>query len=285
MTRPGGMIRAALLAAVLLAAGPAYPEAGTWLDRLPARLLDQGSTRADLEALLLAYPGLVRSLEAEYDEIGLVLGEGRRLRYDDRRPKTFEEKLADPDLEDLFSQEYRPGPVTGPVPEDFDPGRFRPEAFFRAAYGDSAGEVRAALVPVVLAGRRVLFNRRHGAAEALGLVGGELESLAAKEPGLKKYLVPLGGTFNWRVIEGADRLSPHSFGLAVDLNPKHGAYWRWSPDRTPALVHKMRLEYPYQIVAVFERHGFIWGGKWFHFDLMHFEYRPELFLRAAAGGR
>jgi len=29
-------------------------------------------------------------------------------------------------------------------------------------------------------------------------------------------------------------------------------------------------------VAVFERHGFIWGGKWFHYDTMHFEYRPEL---------
>jgi hypothetical protein len=29
-------------------------------------------------------------------------------------------------------------------------------------------------------------------------------------------------------------------------------------------------------VEVFERHGFIWGGKWNHYDTMHFEYRPEL---------
>jgi hypothetical protein len=29
-------------------------------------------------------------------------------------------------------------------------------------------------------------------------------------------------------------------------------------------------------VDIFERHGFIWGGKWGHFDTMHFEYRPEL---------
>ena len=27
---------------------------------------------------------------------------------------------------------------------------------------------------------------------------------------------------------------------------------------------------------IFERHGFIWGGKWHHYDTMHFEYRPEL---------
>ena len=28
------------------------------------------------------------------------------------------------------------------------------------------------------------------------------------------------------------------------------------------------------------RNGFIWGGKWSEFDLMHFEYRPELILLA-----
>jgi hypothetical protein len=28
-------------------------------------------------------------------------------------------------------------------------------------------------------------------------------------------------------------------------------------------------------VEIFERHGFIWGGKWYHYDTMHFEYRPE----------
>jgi hypothetical protein len=33
---------------------------------------------------------------------------------------------------------------------------------------------------------------------------------------------------------------------------------------------------PEEIVAIFEKHGFIWGGKWYHFDTMHFEYRPEL---------
>jgi len=33
---------------------------------------------------------------------------------------------------------------------------------------------------------------------------------------------------------------------------------------------------PQQIVDIFERHGFIWGGKWYHYDTMHFEYRPEL---------
>jgi hypothetical protein len=33
---------------------------------------------------------------------------------------------------------------------------------------------------------------------------------------------------------------------------------------------------PQEVVAIFEKRGFIWGGKWYHFDTMHFEYRPEL---------
>jgi len=31
-----------------------------------------------------------------------------------------------------------------------------------------------------------------------------------------------------------------------------------------------------EIIDIFERRGFIWGGKWSHYDTMHFEYRPEL---------
>ncbi|MDD9945395.1 MAG: M15 family metallopeptidase [Myxococcales bacterium] len=37
---------------------------------------------------------------------------------------------------------------------------------------------------------------------------------------------------------------------------------------------------PADVVQAFERHGFIWGGRWYHYDTMHFEYRPELLARA-----
>jgi hypothetical protein len=39
---------------------------------------------------------------------------------------------------------------------------------------------------------------------------------------------------------------------------------RWSP--------------PEAVVGIFQSHGFIWGGKWAHFDVIHFEYRPEIIL-------
>ena len=39
---------------------------------------------------------------------------------------------------------------------------------------------------------------------------------------------------------------------------------RWSP--------------PERVVEIFERHGFVWGGKWGYFDTIHFEYRPEILI-------
>jgi hypothetical protein len=32
------------------------------------------------------------------------------------------------------------------------------------------------------------------------------------------------------------------------------------------------------VIEIFERHGFVWGRKWSHFDDVHFEYRPEVLL-------
>jgi hypothetical protein len=41
------------------------------------------------------------------------------------------------------------------------------------------------------------------------------------------------------------------------------------------VLHRNRI--PFEVVEPFEAEGFIWGGKWYHYDTMHFEYRPELF--------
>lgn len=41
---------------------------------------------------------------------------------------------------------------------------------------------------------------------------------------------------------------------------------------------------PAELVQVFERYGFVWGGKWNHNDRIHFEYRPELILYSRLAG-
>jgi hypothetical protein len=88
-------------------------------------------------------------------------------------------------------------------------------------------------------------------------------------------LIPPAGTYNCRTIAGTDRLSAHGFGIAIDIATKDADYWRWSkpgPNRRPVWRNRV----PEEIVAIFEAHGFIWGGKWHHYDTMHFEFRPEL---------
>ena len=79
------------------------------------------------------------------------------------------------------------------------------------------------------------------------------------------------------VGNGAFFAASNSFGIAIDLNPSLGAYWKWERDQDRLGDMKRRLAYPGKIVRIFEKHGFIWGGKWYHYDLMHFEYRPEFF--------
>ena len=99
--------------------------------------------------------------------------------------------------------------------------------------------------------------------------------LRPADPELNSYFSPIYGYF-WRAIAKTNRLSPHSFGIAVDLNPDKGPYWQWSKLRP----HPLQKTFPPAIVSLFEDNGFIWGGKWEHFDLMHFEYRPELIIKA-----
>jgi hypothetical protein len=74
----------------------------------------------------------------------------------------------------------------------------------------------------------------------------------------------------------------HSFGIAIDfqLPPPLFDYWRWETkgkgDLCPYPEKVLQDEGLGQIVRIFEENGFIWGGKWRHYDTMHFEYRPEL---------
>src|SRR5262249_50820251 len=89
------------------------------------------------------------------------------------------------------------------------------------------------------------------------------------------YLVPVAGTYNCRNVAGTRRPSMHAYGAAIDIDTRYADYWRWSPGGTPRRRHPI----PVSIVRIFENHGFIWRGAWYHYDPMHFEYRPELLGR------
>jgi len=231
-----------------------------------------------LAALAAAYPKALQALEIRSDQRLLVCLAGQKFIYDDGITKTPEQRLDHPDIKDMFHDTYPLANPSDRLPKDFDPGRYRVEGLFMALYGDSESAVAGNCVVVQFCGNSVKFNARYGAADALRAVSADLTPLLAQKPEIRSYVDKLAGTFNWRKVAGTEGLSNHSFATAIDLNVKKAAYWRWVPPTQ--LETFSRKNWPTEIVETFERHGFIWGGKWWHFDTMHFEYRPEIIAYA-----
>lgn len=239
------------------------------------------TARADpaVDALVASYPDQLSG----YDAKDLIWKDGTRMPISDGRTKSFEQLLDEPDIKDQFAIPYPLGAEAKPPAVNEDPGRIRSEAFFRKMYGDCRNnEVTPRLAPVPWlqsrGGGRVMTTRVNGVSEKLAQVSRALDALPAS---VTPYLVPSAGTYNCRVIAGTKRLSEHAFGAAIDIATKFSDYWRWSGGRDGALTWKNRI--PFAIVEIFERAGFIWGGRWYHFDTMHFEYRPELIALAKQG--
>jgi len=199
------------------------------------------------------------------------LPDGQTYLFDDGREKSFEEKLASPDLEDTFSIPYRSGPIRPVEVKDEDPGRIRFDPLFHATYGSSEAQVQAQAVDFDFLGQKLKVHRK--VAPAFERVAKRLQAVLAKEPALKPFLTNLGGTFVWRKIANTDRQSAHSYGVSIDLNVARSHYWEWAKPKQPV---RWRNRIPQVIVDAFEAEGFIWGGRWYHYDTMHFEYRPEL---------
>ncbi len=224
--------------------------------------------------LLAAYPDQLQRIDGNW----LVWRDGTRMPLDDGKgQKSFADWLQNPDIEDMLAVPYPAGDVAAPPPKDVDPGRARNAAFFDKVYGNCRkGEVAKNLVTVTWlpkkSGQRLPFSKINGAARALQAVSAELDALPAR---YDVFLFPSAGTYNCRAIAGTKRLSAHGYGIAIDIALKHSDYWRnTKPGKDGAYTY--RNEIPMEIVRIFERHGFIWGGKWHHYDTMHFEYRPEL---------
>ncbi|HHZ08917.1 MAG TPA: M15 family peptidase [Rhizobiales bacterium] len=247
-------------------------------DRPPLYGAEPPDLDARVEGLVAAYPDTISGRDGN----DLVLRDGTRLPLSDgRTDKSFDTLLNRPDIGDMFAFRYPAGEPAAPPALNHDPGRIRVEALFRALYGDCRkGEVAGRLRTVKWlprhGGGTVTLTQAQGAADALERVSRELDELPAA---FVRYLVPIGGTYNCRAIAGTERMSMHGYGAAIDINIKHTTYWQWvkpGPDGT----YRWSNQIPAEIVDIFEKHGFVWGGRWYHFDTMHFEYRPELALPA-----
>jgi hypothetical protein len=231
--------------------------------------------KESLDRLVRAYPDKIRAHDNEF----LILRNGVKLQISDGRTnKTFEELLEEPDIDDMFYARYPLGAEPAQPARNIDPGRVRFEPLFVAMYGDcSKNEVAKNLRTIRWlpkhAGGSVAVTAANDVATALEGVSHELDELPDD---LIKYVKPLAGSYNCRKIAGTKLKSMHAYGAAVDINIRYANYWRWAKGKQEAL---WRNQIPTKIVRIFEKHGFIWGGYWYHYDTMHFEYRPELMDR------
>jgi hypothetical protein len=234
--------------------------------------------KQDLLCLMMAYPEYAVDVVKESSgPVYLVMKSGRKILYDDKKIKTFEQKLSNPDLQDMLEQPYPLETTLKLMDKSFDPGRFRVYSLLSEVYGASRQAVEHNLINVSLGYRNFQFNRSNNAAASLKASMNELIPLASKRHDVGGALFPSSGTFNYRLISGTDKLSPHSFGIAIDLARDSRDYWQWASKEEG---QKRLNSYPKEVVTVFEKNNFVWGGKWSHFDTLHFEYRPEIILKA-----
>jgi hypothetical protein len=225
--------------------------------------------------LVESYPDHLRAIEPGR----LVWRDGFSQPLDDGLSgKSFEQMLRTASIADQMRQIYTPGKPAAPPPFEFSPGRIRNETFFARMYGDCRrNEVAARMKTLVFMPRtkpqKLQVTTINDVIGHLGRVVDELERLPDR---FKAWLIPSSGTYNCRVVADTGKPSMHASGAAIDINASQTDYWVWAGKKAGGPVpYKNRI--PFEIVEIFEAEKFIWGGKWYHYDTMHFEYRPECF--------
>ena len=124
--------------------------------------------------------------------------------------------------------------------------------------------------------------------DKLDLVQADIYAEAKTDSEVQSFLDKLDSadSYAWRSISDSGNRSVHSMGLALDVLPKgwgqKNLYWAWRRDIDPQNWMLLDLDRrwmpPLKVIEIFEKHGFVWGGKWIIWDNMHFEYRPEVIL-------
>ncbi len=209
----------------------------------------------------------------EYSNNTLVFNGDVVLKYDDSTSKTVIEKMDNADIEDMSYWPY-----LDTVEKFNDAGRIRCDAFFMTMYGSSFSEVSKNLKTITwcpnIVNAKIQVTTINGVDKQLKKVSDELD----KHPEWKPYLQNVS-TVNWRYISGTKRRSSHSYGIAIDIGVPMSDYWKWKNPKaseTDEITYHNR--FPRELIKIFEKYGFIWGGNWYHYDTMHFEYRPEILI-------
>ncbi len=241
-----------------------------------AELTYERTQKQNLLCLMLAYPNHIAGIRrAENGLVYVVMQSGDEILYDDMKQKSFNEQFYSADLQDMLAIRYPLEAIEALREGNDDPGRIRCYAFLHAVYGKTINDIEKNLKSANVVSGCCAFAV--DAAPALEDAMQQLAEYVRRNPSAYGYVFPVNGTYNYRMIAGTNLLSAHAFGIAIDLKSNPCDYWRWATRQQG----QSRLDdYPAEVVKIMESRGFIWGGKWAHFDFLHFEYRPELILKA-----
>jgi len=203
-----------------------------------------------------------------YFRDGRLLGENRR-RYTHRFDSIFYEYSLEPLIE--------PPPLTG--------NPIRCTDWLDRLFGRTEPQIREHCRSLSFLGRTLFVN--DFCRESLQEVEREVRAAARTDAAVAAWVsgLKVAYSFQDKEIVGSASRSYHAWGLAVDLIPegygRRQVYWKWSRVFNPQW-HRIPVEKrwspPQKVIEAFERHGFVWGGKWSHFDTIHFEYRPEILV-------
>jgi hypothetical protein len=153
-------------------------------------------------------------------------------------------------------------------------------------WGETESEIRTHGQSAVFLEHRMFVNDL--LIDPLDAVERDILEAASRDGSVARWIAELEITysFTYREIAGSSTRSYHAWGLAIDLVPSSyeglAVYWQWSRVFDREGWHQIPIERrwspPTTVIEIFERHGFVWGGKWTHFDAIHFEYRPDILL-------
>lgn len=231
------------------------------------------------QKLINAYPNFLK----EYSNKQIIWLDGTKMPFDEKLDKTeykeYEKSLDSVTLKEQIDTKYiKVKDDKTYIPSFYeDSGRARYEPFFKKMYGKNPKEIEKNLVKIKWLpkseNKTLLVTKINDVDKKLQAISNELDNLL---PDLKKFVLNPSGTYKYRKISNTNRLSVHSFGIAIDINTKYSHYWQWEDKKNRSAKLEYKNQIPLEIVEIFEKYGFIWGGRWGHFDTMHFEYRPEI---------
>lgn len=243
--------------------------------------LDRPGPDADLRvrAFLHAYGDFVDDVLMENQDIVFMVS-GEAIHFQDGRLLATGRLGVAEEFDPIF-YEYPLDPLTAPPPLAGDP--VYSTDVLDALFGSTESEVRAHGRSVTFLGRRMFVNTF--CLDALRATEAQILDAAKHDPKVASWIdgLEVAYSFQDREITGSSNRSYHAWGLAIDLVPSsfkgRQVYWRWSRVFNPewhSIPVEDRWSPPQVVIEAFERNGFVWGGKWARFDVIHFEYRPEI---------